>query len=95
MVKHIVLFKLEDNSQANKEDIKSRFLSMIGKIEVMKNLEIGINFSPEERAFDLSLMCDFATKEDLKIYAEHPVHVAIVTYLKSINTVTKIIDYEF
>lgn len=95
MIKHIVLFKLEDNSQANKEDIKSRFLSMVGKIEVMKNLEIGINFSPEERAFDLSLMCDFETKEDLKIYAEHPVHVAIVTYLKSINTVTKIIDYEF
>jgi len=95
MIKHIVLFKLEDNSQANKEDIKNRFLGMIGKIEVMKNLEIGLNFSPEERAFDLSLMCDFETKEDLKTYATHPAHVAIVTYLKSINTVTKIIDYEF
>lgn len=95
MVKHIVFFKLEDNSEANKRDIKERFMTMVGKIEGMSNLEIGLNFSPEERAFDLSLICDFPDKEALKYYATHPVHVAIVTYLKSINTVTKVVDYEY
>lgn len=95
MVKHIVFFKLEDNSEANKQDIKTRFMGMNGKIEGMKNLEVGLNFSPEERAFDMALSCVFDTKDELKIYASHPVHVAIVTYLKSINTVTKVVDYEF
>ena len=95
MVKHIVFFKLVDNSEANKSDIKARFMGMVGKIEGMQNLEVGINFSTEERAFDLALSCDFADKEGLSFYATHPVHVAIVSYLKSINTVTKVVDYEF
>lgn len=95
MIKHIVFFKLEDNSEHNKQDIKNKFMSMNGKIEVLKNLEVGVNFSTEERAFDLALSCDFETKEDLQTYATHPVHLPIVAYLKSINTVTKIVDYEF
>jgi len=95
VVRHIVFFKLEDNSEQNKQDIKNRLMSMNGKIEVMSNLEVGVNFSPEERAFDISLSCDVATKEDLKTYATHPVHVEVVTYLKSINTVTKVVDYEY
>ncbi|MDD3342728.1 MAG: Dabb family protein [Sulfurospirillaceae bacterium] len=95
MVRHIVFFKLVDNSEANKSDIKNRFMSMEGKIDGMQNLEVGINFSTEERAFDLALSCDFVDKEGLKFYATHPVHVAIVTYLKSINTVTKVVDYEY
>ncbi len=95
MVRHIVFFKLEDNSEANKKDIKARFMGMEGKIEGMQNLEVGLNFSTEERAFDMALSCDFADKEGLKFYATHPVHVEIVTYLKSINTVTKVVDYEY
>lgn len=95
MVRHIVFFKLEDNSEANKKDIKARFMDMEGKIEGMQNLEVGLNFSTEERAFDMALSCDFEDKEGLKVYATHPVHVAIVTYLKSINTVTKVVDYEY
>ncbi len=95
MVKHVVFFKLVDNSEANKEDIKRRFMGMEGKIEGMQNLEVGINFSTEERAFDLVLFCDFENKEGLSFYATHPVHTTIVAYLKSINTVTKAVDYEF
>ncbi len=68
---------------------------MEGKIEGMQNLEVGINFSTEERAFDLVLFCDFENKEGLSFYATHPVHTTIVAYLKSINTVTKAVDYEF
>ena len=95
MVKHIVFFKLEDNSEANKMQIKERFMGMVGKIEGMYNLDVGLNFSPEERAFDMALSCDFDDRAGLAHYATHPVHVAIVNYLKSINTVTKVVDYEY
>ena len=95
MVRHIVFFKLEDNSEANKQDIKNRFMGMNGKIEGKKNLEVGLNFSTEERAFDMALSCDFENKDELKIYASHPAHVVVVNYIKSINTITKIVDYEF
>lgn len=95
MVKHIVFFKLEDNSPANKQAIQERIMSMKGKIDCLQHLEVGNNFSPEERAFDLALVSDFKTKEDLNAYAIHPIHVEIVTFLKSINTVTKVVDYEY
>ena len=95
MIKHIVFFKLEDNSEANKEAVKARIIGMKGKIDVLKHIEVGVNFSPEERAFDLALVTDFETKEELQAYAIHPLHVEVVTFLKSINTVTKVVDYVY
>lgn len=95
MIKHIVFFKLQDNSLQNKEAVKARIMSMQGKIDYLKHLEVGINFSPEERAFDLALVSEFESKEDLVKYATNPLHVEIINFLKSINTVTKVVDYEF
>ena len=95
MIKHIVFFKLEDNSEANKEAVKTRIMGMKGKIDLLKHIEVGVYFSPEERAFDLALVTDFETKEDLQAYAIHPLHVEVVTFLKSINTVTKVVDYVY
>lgn len=95
MIKHIVFFKLEDNSETNKEAIKARIMGMKGKIDLLKHIEVGVNFSPEERAFDLALVTDFETKEELQAYAIHPLHVEVVTFLKSINTVTKVVDYVY
>ena len=95
MIKHIVFLNLEDNSEANKEALKTRIMGMKGKIALLKHIEVGVNFSPEERAFDLALVTDFETKEDLQAYAIHPLHVEVVTFLKSINTVTKVVDYVY
>jgi len=93
MVRHIVFFKLADSSEANKQLVKDRIMSMQGKMDFVKHLEAGINFSTEERAFDVLLMSDFETKEDLQMYATHPVHVEVVNFIKSLNAVSKVIDY--
>ncbi len=95
MVRHIVFLKLEDNSVANKKVVQERIMSMQGKIDVLKHLEVGINFSPEERAFDLALVSDFDNKEGLNAYAINPLHLEVISFLKSIHTVTKVVDYEF
>ena len=95
MVKHIVFFKLPDNSEANKQAVKDRIMNMQGKLDFVKHLEVGLNFSPEERAFDVALISDFETKEDLQTYATHPIHVEVVNFIKSLNAVTKVVDYEY
>ena len=95
MVRHIVFLKLEDNYAANKKVVQERIMSMQGKIDVLKHLEVGINFSPEERAFDLALVSDFDNKEGLNAYAINPLHLEVISFLKSIHTVTKVVDYEF
>jgi hypothetical protein len=95
MVKHIVFFKLEDNSNEHKEYVKNLIMDLKDKIEVIQAYEVGINFSDEARAYDLALISDFKSKEDLQTYATHPLHVEVVNYLRSKNTVTKVVDYEY
>lgn len=95
MIKHIVFFKLEDNSQTHKEFVKEMIMALKDKLKMIQHLEVGLNFSKEERAYDLALISDFSTKEDLKAYAIHPLHVEVVEYLKSKNTITKVVDYEY
>jgi tRNA G37 N-methylase Trm5 len=95
MVKHIVFLKLEDNSSEHKKFVQEKIMSMKGKIEVLKYIEVGINFSEEERAYDLALISDFESKEDLQSYAVNPLHVEVIKYLKSTNTITKVVDYEY
>jgi hypothetical protein len=95
MIKHIVFLKLEDNSMENKQVFKDKIMSLKGKIDVLKYIEVGINFSQEDRAYDLSLITDFETKEDLQTYAVDPIHVEVLKFLKSKNTRTKVVDYEY
>lgn len=95
MVKHIVFFKLTDNSEANKKTVQERIMSLKGKIDCLVHIEVGLNFSPEERAFDLALITDFKTKEDLHAYAIHPLHLEVINFIKSSNTVSKVVDYEY
>jgi len=95
MVKHIVFFKFPDNSEATKQAVKDRIMSMQGKLDFVKHLEVGINFCTEERAFDVALVSDFETKEDLQTYATHPIHVEVVNFIKSLGTVSKVVDYEY
>jgi heme-degrading monooxygenase HmoA len=93
MVKHIVFFKLNDNSQENKEKVKNKLLSMDGEIDILRGIEVGINFAQEERAYDIALITEFDSKEDLKAYASHPFHQKIISYMKSSAKSSKVVDF--
>jgi hypothetical protein len=95
MVKHIVFFKLEDNSQAACLEVKERLLSMKNHIEVLQHIEVGINFAKEDRAYDIALLTDFESIEDLDIYAKHPFHQDIITFIKSVAISSKVVDYKY
>ncbi len=94
MVRHIVFFKLPDNSKDKIQELKNMLLSMKGEVEVLKNIEVGINFSQSPRAFDLALIADFETKEDLKKYSTHPKHLPIIDFIRKSGIETKVVDYE-
>lgn len=95
MVKHIVFFKLRDNSATNCEIVKEKLLTLRENIEVLKKIEVGINFAQEDRAYDLALLTDFDTQEDLNIYANHPFHQDIITYIKTVTISSKVVDYKY
>jgi len=94
MIVHIVMFKFkEENFDANIQEVKERLNSLVKLIPELKCLEVGIDFSRSDRAFDLSLYSTFATKEDLKAYAVHPEHLKVVELIKSVTLESKVVDY--
>jgi hypothetical protein len=95
MVTHIVFFSFKnENKQANMVEVKKRIESMMGKIAPLKEMEVGFDFSAKERAMDMALVTRFDDKEELGIYATHPVHLEVIEYIKTVVEYTKVVDYE-
>lgn len=94
MVKHIVLYFLKDKSQETKNEIKRRMMSMKGKIDLLRDIEVGIDFLGSQRSADISLTCTFDSKEDLDKYAVHPIHLPIKEYVLSVCEKSLSCDYE-
>ncbi|MEA3331739.1 MAG: Dabb family protein [Campylobacterota bacterium] len=94
MIVHIVMFRFKDEDKSsNILIVQERLNSLIGKIPTLKMMEVGVNFSQEGRAFDLSLYSTFDTKEDLKVYAVHPEHLKVVELIKQVTIESKVVDY--
>ena len=94
MVKHIVMFDFKnENKKENLEKAKMMLEALVGTVPSLKSMEVGINFCGEERAMDLSLYSEFDDQEGLELYANHPEHLEVVKFIKSVATASKVVDY--
>jgi hypothetical protein len=94
MVVHIVMFAFkEENKAANIAKTKAMLEALVEKIDGLKSMEVGVNFTDSERAMDLSLYSTFDSKEDLALYATHPAHLEVVSFIKEVTTASKVVDY--
>jgi hypothetical protein len=94
MTVHIVVFKFkEENRDANLKEVREQLNTLVDLVPTLKSMEVGINFTVAERAFDLSIYSTFNTKEDLDAYAIHPAHLKVVEFIKSVTTESKVVDY--
>lgn len=98
MIRHIIMFKLKDFGS---EDIKKQKLTELKKmidelafsIREVVSIEAGINISTRDIAYDLVLVSEFRTEEDLRTYAAHPEHRKVVDFLKDIKLSSAVVDY--
>ena len=94
MITHIVMFKLKDRSEENIKKAADVLLSMRGKIEPLRYIEVGIDFLHSDRSYDISLITKFDTAEDLDTYQEHPYHVDVVKkYMHAVREASVAVDY--
>jgi hypothetical protein len=94
MIVHIVTFKFkEENKQANIIQAKHMLEELMGAVPSLRSIDVGINFSTEERAMDLSIITTFESKEGLDAYAIHPEHLNVVDFIKSVVEYSKVVDY--
>jgi len=95
MIVHIVMFTFkEENKKANIIQAKQMLENLMGAVPMLRSMDVGINFSTEERAMDLSIITSFESKEGLDAYAVHPEHLKVVDFIKSVVEYSKVVDYE-
>jgi len=99
MIKHIVMWKMKKNHNAaesamNALEIKKRLERLTSTIIQIKELEVGMNFSNSENAYDVVLYSEFDSKNDLEHYLKHPEHVKVKAYIDSVVAERGIVDFE-
>ncbi len=95
MVTHIVMFTFaEENKESNIARAKEMLEALMGAVPTLRSMEVGVNFSGEARAMDLSIITTFDDREGLDAYAVHPVHLEVVAFIKSVVEYSKVVDYE-
>ena len=94
MIVHIVMFKFkEENKIENIKKTTEMLNALVKQIDPLISMEVGVDFSQTERAFDLSLYSTFNSKEDLATYATHPAHLEVVSFIKEVTELSRVVDY--
>ena len=80
MIRHIVMFKFRkmddrENFERIRIEMKEKLDALPQVIKEIKTFETGINVNPIPRAWDLVLVSEFESMEDLEKYRVHPVHL--------------------
>ncbi|MDS0524502.1 Dabb family protein [Clostridium sp. SHJSY1] len=96
MIKHIVLWKLSETGKkegAEKiiEILKVKFDALIGVVDGLKEIEVGLNYNGEE--YDLVLYSVFETKEAEKNYQTHPAHLEVKKIIQRYVEGRACVDY--
>lgn len=93
MILHLVFFRFkEEDKEKNMKRVK-KDLEALKMKEIMK-LEVGVNYNDSDKAWDLSLLTEFATHEDLAAYELHPPHLDIVEFISEVCSEVAVVDYE-
>ncbi len=94
MIKHIVCFKLKDNSQENCLKAKEVLLSMQGNVPQIREIEVGVDFLHSERSYDIILQVVLDDAKALEDYQNDPYHCSVVkTHMHAVREASIAVDY--
>ena len=100
MVKHIILWTLnpelsEAEKLSVKEEIKKGLEGLVGKVPGLIDVNVQIDGRIASSNADLMLDCTLENEEALKVYANHPEHLAVANGKVRPYTVQRsCLDYE-
>jgi hypothetical protein len=86
-IRHVVMWRLATTDDAERAEqaatIKAKLESLPPLVPQLQRLEVGVNALPSGD-FDVVLISDFADEEALQGYQEHPEHVKVAAYIRSV-----------
>lgn len=94
MIKHIVCFKLKDNSPENCAKTRDVLLSMDGKVPQLRGIEVGVDFLHSERSYDIILQVLLEDADALAAYQQDPYHCDVVKkHMHAVRSASVAVDY--
>ena len=78
MIKHIVCFKLKDNSPEECNKAAEILRSMEGNVDLIRDIEVGVDFLHSERSYDIILQVVLDNAEALEKYQNDEYHCNVV-----------------
>ncbi|MFI9269728.1 Dabb family protein [Kitasatospora sp. NPDC052896] len=96
MIRHLVLFKLNDGIAKDDERALAAaegFEGLDQQIPELLEWQTGWNISPREVAYDYAINSLVADQDALQAYATHPAHVAAAARWREIATLV-VADFE-
>ncbi len=78
MLKHVVLFRMKEDSKDKCTELRDLFLSMKNEIPQIIKVTSDLNIRPGMRAYDVQLEVFTKDLEELETYVAHPYHANTV-----------------
>lgn len=100
MIRHIVMFKFKEEAEGrtkaeNLAIAKAMLEALPGMIDLIRASSVTVN-SPnaDPSNYDLCLVCDFDSFEDLAAYIIHPDHKAVGAFMRPVRLDRACVDFE-
>ena len=95
MIKHVVMWRFkEENKAKNMETFKQGLLSLVGIVPEIKSMEVGAHINEVSPGYDMALVMEFESIEDLEAYKVHPEHKKVSAFCKSIRQERVAVDFQ-
>lgn len=95
MIRHIVCFKLKDNTAEACQKTKEILLSMKSLVPQIISMEVGTDFLHSPRSYDILLQVTLQDKDALDAYQNDPYHCGVVKkHMHAVQSASISVDYE-
>jgi hypothetical protein len=99
MIKHIIMWRLYDHAEGfrkaeNAQRMKQQLEELKRQVPQIRYLEVGINISDSQDAYDIVMYSEFESQHDLKTYQDHAAHLAFKEFVDGIRSKKRVVDYE-
>ena len=94
MVKHVLFVKLKNNSPESCRELKDLFLSMKGRVEAIRDIQVGVDYLHSDRSYDVVLELLVDSPEALEAYQRDPYHTGVVKpFVAELRSASAAVDY--
>lgn len=99
MIRHVVSWKLLAEDPADKAEqvalISTTLLALVPVIPQVHSMTLGTNIVDAPGNWDLVLVADYLDLAGMKVYQDHPGHVAALGVIKALVAQRSAVDFEF